>query len=318
MARARADFGSLRFGRLEIRRLTVALLLSLFAHLVVWSSYELGKKFHWWEKLHPHSRLLLAANGQSSPKQLQPAYEPEIFVDVSHADPEPPKKAKYYSNKNSRAANPDADRDADQPKLNGSQTDMPKTEDVLRPTKLQPSPPPQAAETPKPPGEETQPLGDLDPIKPKAATTQPNARQQPERPRTLKEARAQQQLPGQAMKQDGGVRRRMEWSSLDAKATAFGEYDWKIVQAVTSHWYNLLDSQNFAQDRTGKVVIYFKLKYDGSITEMRALENSVGETLCYVCQDAIEESAPFEKWPADMRRQIGANYREIAFTFYYY
>jgi hypothetical protein len=326
MARALAKLGSLRFSRLEIGRLTVALLLSLFAHLGVWGGYEVGEKFGWWDKLQPHTRLHLAGKKTLPPPPPTQNYESEIFVDVSHAEPEPPPKTKYYSNKNSRAANPDANDNSNQPKLNGKQKDVPKTEDVPHLPKLQPSmPPPQPkpaqAETPKPPVEEPQTPGDLDPIKPKAATTPPKQPTPPERPRTLKEARAQQhqdQLPGQQMKQDGGVRRQMLWSSLDAKATAFGDYDRKIIEAVTQHWYDLLDSRHFAQDRTGKVILHFKLKFDGTVIEMHTLENTVGETLGYVCQEAIEEAAPFEKWPSDMRRQIGANYREITFSFYYY
>jgi hypothetical protein len=108
------------------------------------------------------------------------------------------------------------------------------------------------------------------------------------------------------------------WSSLDARATSFGDYDRAIIEAVTDHWYALLDSRHFAQDRTGKVIVRFKLRYDGSISEMSTLENTVGETLNYVCQEAIEESAPFAAWPSDMRRQIADNYREISFVFYYY
>jgi len=276
--------------------------------------------------LQPHTQLHLAEKKQLPTPTPTQNYESEIFVDVSHAEPEPPKKTKYYSNKNSRAANPDADRDSNQPKLNGKQKDVPKTEEVPQLPKLQPSmPPPQPKvaqpETPKPPVEEPQTPGDLDPIKPKAATTPPKQPPPPERPRTLKEARAQQhqdQLPGQQMKQDGGVQRKIEWSSFDAKATAFGDYDRKIIEAVTQHWYDLLDSRHFAQDRTGKVILHFKLKFDGTVIEMRTLENTVGETLGYVCQEAIEEAAPFGKWPPDMRRMIGSNYREITFSFYYY
>jgi hypothetical protein len=44
----------------------------------------------------------------------------------------------------------------------------------------------------------------------------------------------------------------------------------------------------------------------------------VGDVLSYVCQAAIEQAAPFGKWPDDMRREIGANFREITFTFDYY
>jgi hypothetical protein len=71
-------------------------------------------------------------------------------------------------------------------------------------------------------------------------------------------------------------------------------------------------------DRTGKVMLRFHLNYDGTITEMTVLENTVGDLLGYVCQKAINDPAPFKPWPEDMRRLVGQNYREITFTFYYY
>ena len=80
----------------------------------------------------------------------------------------------------------------------------------------------------------------------------------------------------------------------------------------------MLDSRRFAQDRSGKVILRFKLKSDGTIIEMQTLENNVGQLLGYLCQEAIEEAAPFAKWPQDMVAMIGSNYREITFTFYYY
>jgi hypothetical protein len=136
----------------------------------------------------------------------------------------------------------------------------------------------------------------------------------------LKQAQAQQQqqLPGQKLQQDGGVRRQRLWSSLDTKATAFGDYDRSIIDAVTSRWYDLLDSRRFAMDRTGKVIVHFKLKFDGTVDELEIQENTVGELLGYVCEESVQESAPFAKWPSDMRREIGANFRDISFTFYYY
>jgi hypothetical protein len=55
-----------------------------------------------------------------------------------------------------------------------------------------------------------------------------------------------------------------------------------------------------------------------AIAEVEIQENTVGQLLGYVCEEAIQEVAPFGKWPSDMRRAIGANYRDISFTFYYY
>jgi hypothetical protein len=120
------------------------------------------------------------------------------------------------------------------------------------------------------------------------------------------------------MRQDGGARRQALVPSFDVKATPFGAYDEAFIEAVQQHWYDLLDSQKFAQDRTGKVTVQFHLNYDGSITELKILDNNVGELLGYVCQEAIAEPAPFAAWPTEMRRMVGENFREITFTFYYY
>lgn len=341
MARARDESGSLRYGRRERERLLAALLLSLLFHYGAWKGYETGNKLGWWQQFHLPAWLQPAAKKYALQAQLAHLNQPEIFVDVSHADVDAPTRTKYYSNKNSRAANPNAANE-NAPKITGSQTVVPKTEDVPKPVKAQeeapktatkppttqlqpvmPMPQPRLAqtETPEPP----QTPGQTDPRKPNpiVATnppaTQPQPQPQPSRPRTLKQALAQHdQLPGQAMQQAGGVARRSMSSTLDVKATQFGEYDRAIIEAVSQRWYDLLDSRRFAQDRTGKVILRFKLKPDGTIIEMQTADNNVGELLGYLCQEAIEEAAPFAKWPPDMVRMIGANYREISFTFYYY
>jgi hypothetical protein len=64
------------------------------------------------------------------------------------------------------------------------------------------------------------------------------------------------------------------------------------------------------------VVLQFQLTYDGRITDMHIAQSTVGETLAYVCQLAVTDPAPYEKWPMDMRREIGDT-RNIQFTFYY-
>src|ERR1035438_2809442 len=131
MARANNESSSVRFSRRESGRLVAALLLSLLAHLSAWSGYETGKKAGWWEKIHPPAWLQPAAKKFAMQAQIGHNREPEIFVDVSHADADAPQQAKYYSDKNSRAANPDV-ANANVPKISGTQTDVPKTEAVPR------------------------------------------------------------------------------------------------------------------------------------------------------------------------------------------
>jgi hypothetical protein len=312
MTGAGTQLDSLRFSSLESRRLAWVFALSLLAHLLVWGGYEAGKEFNLWQRLHLPP-LTLFTKIKPTPASVQQT-EPPIFVEVppERTSTDAPKNAKYYSNQNSRAANPDANRDANAPQLNGTQTEVAKTEDVTRPdfSKLQPMMQPSREQL----AARQQNAGDLTLGNP--AEAQPA--EQP-RPRTLKQALAQQhQLPGVKMKQDGGVRREALVPSLDVKATPFGAYDAAFIQAVTQRWYDLLDSRSFARDRSGKVVLRFHLNYDGRISDMEVVQNTVGDLLGYVCQKAVMDPAPYAQWPTDMREMVDLDYRDITFTFYYY
>jgi outer membrane biosynthesis protein TonB len=322
MAVAVEKMDSVRVSRFESKRLVWAIVLSLAIHLLGWGGYELGKKTGLWQRLHWPARLHLAQK-KVLPPPVQAA-EPSIFLDVDpdQVSPDAPKDAKYYSSKNSRAANPDADKDLDQPKLTGKQTDVPKTKDVPRTQNAKPQPP-----APQP-----QPKKEALPAQPKPKeltgdtklakleTSPEKTEDKPERPRTVREALAQQSnlFPSRQLQQEGGTRRQALVPSLDAKSTPFGDYDSQFIAAVTQRWYDLLDSQKFASDRRGKVTLQFHLNYDGSISDIKVLNNEVGELLSYVCQEAITDPSPYAPWPSDMRRMVGANFREIVFTFYYY
>jgi hypothetical protein len=143
------------------------------------------------------------------------------------------------------------------------------------------------------------------------------------RPRTLAAARAQMDqnpqsaLVGQRMFQEGGVKRFSVVPALDTKGSPLGAYDARFVAAVQQCWYALLEEQRYSLDRLGKVVISFRLTAEGRITDMRVEESNVGEIYTTLCQLAITKPAPYEKWPADVRRLVGHEYRDIRFTFYY-
>jgi hypothetical protein len=312
MAGVGAQFDSLRLSSPEMRRLGLALALSLALHLLGWGGYAAGKEFGWWQQWHWPTWLPRLAIMKIVPAPAPQNNEAQLtFVEVAQPATEVPPNTKYYSSQNSRAADP-TKGNKDVPQLNGKQTEVVKTENVPRPdfNKLQPAnPAPQQKMQPA-----TQ-AGDLTLGKPENSQ-----QQEQERPRTIKQALAQQshQLPGQQMKQEGGMHRQALVSSLDVKATPFGAYDAAFIAAVTQRWYDLLDSRQFAMDRSGKVTLRFHLNYDGSIADMKVLENTVGDVLGYVCQKAVTDPAPFSPWPSEMRRLIGENYREITFTFYYY
>jgi hypothetical protein len=117
------------------------------------------------------------------------------------------------------------------------------------------------------------------------------------------------------MKQDGGVKRRGTLVP-DVKATPFGAYDAAFIAAVQQRWYDLIDNSQVVP-RSGKVMLQFRLTYDGRITDMKVNLDTVGELLSLLCQRAVLDPQPYARWPSDMRRMIGENYREVTFTFYY-
>jgi hypothetical protein len=325
----RAHEGSLRLDRLEISRLLWALAISLAIHLLCYGTYELGRVTGLWQRLNLpvwlHKTTPLARTAkESKPPVLRDV--PLVFVDVNPqlATPDAPKDAKYYSDKNSKATNPDADKETDVPKITGHQEEVTKTEDVKRSQfdKLQPAFPVAKQERPQENArpELPTPPGDLAMAKPDVTLRQDPGTAEESRPRTIKEALMRlhrNQLVGEKMKQEGGVSRRLEFTSLDAKATPFGAYDAAFIEVVQSHWYDLLDNVSYAGYRHGKVVVQFHLNYDGRITEMKVVENSVGEMLGLLCEKAVLDPAPFDHWPREMRLMADKDYRDIQFTFYY-
>ena len=325
---ARDERPSLRFGRLETRRLIIALVLSLLVHLIGWGGYEYGKKTGFWDRLHallvrymppPKHNPALEAK-----KKEQEQQQPTIFVEVSQPDEAPTKETIYYSSQNSRAANPEASKDVNQPKIDGKQEEIVKTEDVPKVSKLHPSP----TQPPSPPTQKkeeqqqqssSQNIGDQKLAKVEKTETPDESPQPKPRPRTLNEARAQQHqpLPGVKMRQDGGTSRMRIVPSFDTKATAFGDYDAKLIAAVSQYWYDELDRNHFAYDRSGRVVVSFDLHYDGTVDSVEIIDNNVGTLLGSFCQEAIDQTAPYEKWPNDMLHEIGSTKRTVKFTFFY-
>ena len=324
-------------------RLVRALLLSVAIHLALYGTWSLGNRIHLWERSFLPRWLLPVKNTVEAVRealqknqQSQPREVPLVFVDVSpqQATAEAPKETPFYSARNSRAANPTLDAISDQPRIDGEQTKVFRTEDVerskaqpLQPSLPRPAPveplepqPAQPKEEPRP----AQPIGDLALARPSTnprdtrgeAEKRQEEQKMRERPRTLADARARQGIAGEKVRQAGGVLRMEDFSAVDARATPFGAYDAALIAAVQSHWYRLIDQTGAYNARSGRVVIEFRLLPDGNVSNLKISEESVGELLSLYCQLAISGAAPFGKWPTDMRRLAG-EHRDVRFTFYY-
>lgn len=292
----RTELTTLRPNRLEFTRLGWALALSLLLHLIFWGVYVLGRNIQW-----PAWMQQLAQTPPVQAKQQQPTRPVLLFVDVkeSQAVATEPKDATRYSDRNSIAANPDLNKNLNEPKMDGAQENSTKTDASSQKKfdQLMPDPP-------KPklsPGNMTIAKVDLKPP------------QEKKRPRTIKDAMLQR---GEKAKQDGGALQRPN-ATYDVKATGFGAYDRAFIDAVSSRWYDLLDNMSYDSYRQGKVVVQFVLNYDGRISEMKVVDSTVTETLSLLCQKAVLDPSPFDKWPREMRLMVGEDSRRITFTFNY-
>ena len=318
------------------QRLAVALVISLALHGLIYTGWRAAPAVsaflkEAFERVAPKSFSEL----RPEPKVEEPPPKrevPMVFVEIdpAHAAPEPPKETKNYSTDHSLAANPEPKK-LDVPKIDGSQTHVVRTTDVPKPQPkpLEPKPPdPKPAESKEPEvkPKAAPPLGDLamnrDVPKMLIPSTKPEGEQPVEKPRpkprTLAEAKARNPtLAGEKMQQEGGVPQRSHVSMLDARRSPFGNYDAEFIAIVQSRWYQLLDDNRYMLDKRGKVSLTFRLYYDGRIERMEMPENTVSDMLGLFCQKSILDPNPFPKWPREMRLLVGADYRDIKFTFFY-
>src|SRR5262245_34961563 len=109
--------------------LVLALVVSLLVHLGLYGGWQLGKHLGWW-KYHPAwlsslTRSLAKAatrRNKKPPPKTQETVLPLTFVEIDPdtATPDAPADAKFYSSKNSKAANPDP-KNEPQVKVDGQQ-----------------------------------------------------------------------------------------------------------------------------------------------------------------------------------------------------
>jgi hypothetical protein len=317
------------------KRLAVALVISLIFHAVVFTAWVVAPV------VSSFTKALIASIVPKKFSEMRPTPQlteprakrevPLVFVEVDPAlaSAEPPKETKNYSTHDSIAAN-EQPKNAEAPKIDGSQTRVLRTTDnpKPKPKPLQPSPVPEPKPR-EPIEQEAKPkaapvIGDLALAKPPPKPLEPkktdgdDAPEKPrEKPRTLREAMLRNPaLAGAKSQQEGGVQKRAR-VAIDAKGSPFGNYDSVFIAIVQERWYNLLEDNRFMADRRGQVVLTFRLHYNGRITQMETEENTVGDVLGLLCQKAILDPAPFQPWPTVMRQQVGVDYRDVRFTFFY-
>jgi len=102
---------------------------------------------------------------------------------------------------------------------------------------------------------------------------------------------------------------------VSPKDALFREYDAKMIGRIQKRWLEL--TPLIQMRGVGHVVADFTLKPDGQVTDIRVRPTRLLGFAVEICKQAILDCAPFDPWPAEMRRLIGETGREVTFTFNY-
>lgn len=277
-------------------------------------------------------------------------------TDASQVTGAKPKDAKYYSDKSTIAANPEnpTGKEGDTPYLEGTETRVPSSVDVPTPSgvpqplivqrgspgdmangsKLAVPTPKVAQATPQPratePAKEVAPSGlKIVEEQPLAMATKPAA--QPEVMTRGSAAETGAAGAPTMITEPGTPGRELVARKLNLKATGisrsgiaafnvaespFGAYDKKLIKAVQSRWFALIDRFGM-YERAGLVTVHFEMLDDGQVQNLKVTDNTAGQILALFCEKAIIESGPFDPLPDNLRALVGKEPREASFTFYY-
>ena len=104
--------------------------------------------------------------------------------------------------------------------------------------------------------------------------------------------------------------------TFDVRSSPFGSYDAKMIETIEKRWSEL--TERIQMRSRGEVVVEFKLNYDGGVTDLQIRPTRVLGIAVEICKQAILESAPFDPWPAEMRKLVGKPGRDVTLTFYYH
>lgn len=104
--------------------------------------------------------------------------------------------------------------------------------------------------------------------------------------------------------------------AVDARFSNYGDYAQRMMEAVQSSWWTLIERARFENVARGRVVIRFVLHRDGRVTDAVIVSSDVPRLMAFACKDAILSPAPFDAWRADMVALCGQE-EEVTITFQY-
>lgn len=104
--------------------------------------------------------------------------------------------------------------------------------------------------------------------------------------------------------------------SMDIQGSEFGEYEQRLLEAISYRW-QLLSHRFENLPPAGEVVIRYIISKDGTISGLEIANNTTSYEAAMICSDAILSQSPQPEWSDDMVAKVG-NKKQMMIKFLYY
>jgi hypothetical protein len=105
--------------------------------------------------------------------------------------------------------------------------------------------------------------------------------------------------------------------AVDARFSNYGDYSQRMMEAIQSSWWALVERGRFESVSRGSVVVRFNLCRDGSVVAAEILFSDVPQVMALACKDSVMAPAPFDIWREDMVALFGNEQNTVTITFHY-
>jgi len=93
--------------------------------------------------------------------------------------------------------------------------------------------------------------------------------------------------------------------AIDARFSNYGDYTQRMMEAIQSSWWSIIERSRFEGVARGHVLVSFRLHRDGTVTDAKVLGSEVTRVMTLACKDAVMAPAPYDIWRADMVAMYG-------------
>jgi len=105
--------------------------------------------------------------------------------------------------------------------------------------------------------------------------------------------------------------------AVDARFSNYGDYTQRMMEAIQSSWWSIIERSRFEGVTRGHVAVSFRLHRDGTVTDAKVLATEVTRVMTLACKDAVMAPAPYDIWRADMVAMYGES-DTVTINFHYY